>query len=526
MLKIHLLGFFVRRYQCSKQVSTEYLLYCTDLVSEPAFSLCRFLRNRFTSGLSLRSSDCYGTWKGNIPRMTRQLSDELILFIHVLKWLLLAMGVGLLVGSTSTGFVLLLDLVIHTASSISWTLWLLPLGLGLSAWITSAFVPEAGGQGIERVIRAIHLHSGKISWHVIPTKIFATVLTIGTGGSAGNVGPCVQIGSGLSSLLADVLQFDSQDRKTLVICGLSAGFASIFGAPLAGAFFGIEALFVGSLAYHVLFPSVIAAIVGHLTASLLGMPPMNFFTISFPILDPTLLLLALVAGGAFGLCSLVFVECLNGVKRLTDYLPVSLPIQGLVGGMLLLGIGWLASTQVLGLGKDTIQQALQGEPIAWSLFLGKILTTALTLNVGGSGGIVLPICFVGATSGSALGWVLGQDPRLFAALGLAGMLAGAINTPITAVLLGLELFGISSGPYLLLSCTISFLLSGHRSAIPTQLLQLTKAPALQATVNQEIGELHLSTEWKEEGQKGTGYGMLSRMWKIRRQISSLKTPPD
>ncbi len=174
----------------------------------------------------------------------------------------------------------------------------------------------------------------------------------------------------------------------------------------------------------------------------------------------------------------------------------------------------------------SIQQALQGEPIAWSLFLGKILTTALTLNVGGSGGIVLPICFVGATSGSALGWVLGQDPRLFAALGLAGLLAGAINTPITAVLLGLELFGISSGPYLLLSCTISFLLSGHRSAIPTQLLQLTKAPALQATVNQEIGELHLSTEWKEEGQKGKGYGILSRMWKIRRQISSLKTPQD
>jgi H+/Cl- antiporter ClcA len=77
---------------------------------------------------------------------------------------------------------------------------------------------------------------------------------------------------------------------------------------------------------------------------------------------------------------------------------------------------------------------------------------------------------------------------LFAALGLTGLLAGAINTPLTAFILGLELFGLSSGPYLLLSCTIAYLLSGHRSAIPTQLLQFTKAPALQASINQEIGE--------------------------------------
>jgi len=78
-----------------------------------------------------------------------------------------------------------------------------------------------------------------------------------------------------------------------------------------------------------------------------------------------------------------------------------------------------------------------------------------------------------------------------AALGLTGLLAGAINTPITAVILGLELFGLASGPYLLLNGTIAFLLSVHRSAIPTQLLPFTKAPALQASINQEIGELEI-----------------------------------
>ena len=188
---------------------------------------------------------------------------------------------------------------------------------------------------------------------------------------------------------------------------------------------------------------------------------------------------------------MIFVECLNGGKRLMYYFPVSPPLQGAIGGGLLLGIAWLASPEVLGMGKETIQRALAGGTIVWALILGKMLATALTLNAGGSGGIVLPICFVGATSGSALGWILGQDPSLFAALGLAGLLAGAINTPITAIFLGLELFGIASGPYLLLNCTMAFLLSGHRSAIPTQLLQFTKAPALQAPINQEIGELQI-----------------------------------
>ena len=423
--------------------------------------------------------------------MIRQLSEEFILFIHVAKWLLLAATVGILVGLTSTGFVLFLNLVIDMGSGVTWAYWLLPLGLALSAWLTSAHVPEAGGLGVERVIRAIHLHSGKMRWQVIPAKIIATILTIGAGGSAGNVGPCVQIGSGLSSFLADALQFDSYDRKTLVICGLSAGFASILGTPLAGALFGIEALFVGSLAYQVLFPSVVAALVGFLTASFLGMPDMNFVASSFPTFAPSLLMLSLVGGVIFGIVSIVFVECLNGGKRLMYYFPASPPLQGANGGSLLLGIAWLASPEVLGLGKETVQRALDGGTIVWALILGKILTTALTLNTGGSGGIILPICFVGATSGSALGWILGQDPSLFAALGLTGLLAGAINTPITAVLLGLELFGIASGPYLLLSCTIAFLLSGHRSAIPTQLLQFTKAPALQAPMNQEIGELEI-----------------------------------
>lgn len=203
----------------------------------------------------------------------------------------------------------------------------------------------------------------------------------------------------------------------------------------------------------------------------------------------------------FGFCSLIFVECLNGAKRLTSVLPASPPLQGILGGCLLLGIAWLASPEVLGLGKDTIQRALEGGIIVWALILGKILTTALTLNTGGSGGLSYPSVLSEPPQDRHLVGYSVKDPSLFAALGLTGLLAGAINTPITAVILGLELFGLSSGPYLLLSCTIAFVLSGHRSAIPTQLLQFTKAPALQASLNKEIGELERTQTETEKNMR-------------------------
>jgi len=208
--------------------------------------------------------------------MLRQLNEESVLFLHVLRWLILASVVGLLVGLTTTGFIHVLTILVHMVETLSWGYWLLPLGLCLSGWLTTRVVPEAGGQGLERVVRAIHLQSGKISWQVIPAKIVATLLTLATGGSAGNVGPCVQIGSGLSAVIADYLRFDSAERKTLVICGLSAGFAAVFGTPMAGAIFGMEALFVGSLAYQVLFPSAIASVVGYMVANWAGIPSMAF----------------------------------------------------------------------------------------------------------------------------------------------------------------------------------------------------------------------------------------------------------
>ncbi len=110
----------------------------------------------------------------------------------------------------------------------------------------------------------------------------------------------------------------------------------------------------------------------------------------------------------------------------------------------------------------------------------------MTLNFGGSGGIILPICFYGAALGSALANGLGLDPALFAALGLVSVLAGATNTPITAIVLAMELFGPAIAPYAAISCAMSYVLTGHRSAIPTQRLHESKSPTFSLASQQEI----------------------------------------
>ena len=202
--------------------------------------------------------------------VNKHVSEILVLLLNVAKWVVLASIIGILIGLSTTGILKSLEFVIHVSSVYFLSVLLLPFGLMASAWITSSLAPEAGGQGLERVIQAVHYRSGKIHGQVIPAKLIATILTIGSGGSAGSVGPCAQIGGGLASVLSDFCRLKDSDRKTLVICGISAGFASVLGTPMAAALLGVEALCVGSLAYQVLLPSVIAATVSHQVALGLG----------------------------------------------------------------------------------------------------------------------------------------------------------------------------------------------------------------------------------------------------------------
>jgi H+/Cl- antiporter ClcA len=192
------------------------------------------------------------------------------------------------------------------------------------------------------------------------------------------------------------------------------------------------------------------------------------------------------SGIFFGLCSILLIEILKGTERLSCRIRIWSPLKGLIGGALLVGLTYTFSPMYLGLGLDTIEGALRGEAVEWFAFLAKPLFTGITLSFGGSGGIVTPIFFVGATAGQVFASALNLNVSTFAAIGMASVLAGAANTPIAASIMAVELFGPEVAPYATVACVISFLMTGHRSVYPSQVLSISKSPSLQVELGKEL----------------------------------------
>ena len=352
------------------------------------------------------------------------------------------------------------------------------------------FAPDARGHGTEAVIAAVHERSGRIAWKVAPVKLLATVVTLAFGGSVGKEGPCAQIGASLTSFFADLLRLSDEDRRRLVICGISAGFASVFGTPLSGALFGIEVLYLGRIEYAVLFPSLLAGIVGHLVCGARAPVP-ALHDVASALTSGELLCLALLAGAAFGLAALLLIETMRGLGRLTKPLAERRPyLLAAAGGVLLFGLYSVAGPAYAGLGSRTIEGVLAGtETVALGAFLLKILATSMTLETGGSGGIVTPIFFIGVTAGAALARILHMPQGLLASFGLVAVLAAAANTPIAAAVMGMELLPSSEGVYAALAAGTAFLVVGHRSVYASQKIGLSKSAGLDVTMDVPIGRV-------------------------------------
>jgi len=440
--------------------------------------------------------------------MKKRFLEESVLFISILKWSLLAALVGIIVGCSTAIFLKLLDLSISITRNYTYYFLLLPVALFISTLLVHYLAPEAKGHGTERVIEAIHKRFGKINPAVVPIKLVATIVTIAMGGSAGKEGPCAQIGAGLSSIVASLLKFGDRDRRKLVICGISAGFATVFGTPIAGAMFGLEVLFVGGVLYDVLLPSFIAGIVGYQVTAHLGITyfhePLHFV----PVFSSFFFIKVCFGGIFFGLCSFLFIEILRYVEGLSTKINIWHPLKGVIGGIPLVIMALIFSTQYLGLGLETIKNVLEGSHVSKGAFLLKMLFTSITLSFGGSGGIVTPIFFIGATSGNAFANIFGLDSTIFSAIGMVSLLAGAANTPIAASIMAIELFGASVAPFAATSCVISFLMTGHRSVYPSQILAVAKSPSIKI---QRFKELDTSEDITIKPRPKSIIGFLTKM---------------
>jgi H+/Cl- antiporter ClcA len=412
---------------------------------------------------------------------------QIVLLISVFKWCVLGTLVGIVVGTAVAIFLKALDYAIATTGQHPHYFLLLPLALLVSSAVTKYLASEAEGHGTAVIIDALHKRGGKIKPSTVLVKLVATLITIASGGSAGKEEPGAQLGAGISSLFADLLKFDDRDRRKLVICGVSAGFASVFGTPLGGAIFGVEVLFVGSLMYDVLLPAFVAGIISYQVSAALGTTYFYSPLLFTPVFSGFFLVQVIVAGIFFGMVALLLIELFSLFKKAAERLTIGwVPAKGIIGGAALVLLTLAFSTQYLGLGLQTTQATLQGQHAVWYAFLLKIVFTSITLGFGGTGGIITPIFFIGSTAGSVFAQVFGLNSATFAAIGLVALLAGTTNTPIAASLISVELFGPAVAPYAAVACVVSYVMSGHRSIYPSQVLATEKSRSIQVQIGKEV----------------------------------------
>ncbi|DAB34595.1 MAG TPA: voltage-gated chloride channel [Sulfurospirillum sp. UBA12182] len=462
--------------------------------------------------------------------MRKHVAEQTVIFFSVTKWLILSSAVGIMIGALMSLFLNILKNAEELRGDLGFSYYfLLPFALMLTLWIVRTFDKSATGHGTEKVIEAVHKREGKINITVIPVKLVATVITIFAGGSVGKEGPGAQIGAGAASFAASILNFDAKDRKKLVICGISAGFASVFGTPIAGAIFGIEVLIIGVIMYDVLLPSFIAGFAAFTTAQFFGVDYTYYDIHFYKTLDLDLLLIGqvVVAGIFFGIVSDAMITGLSKIEKFLKNFNYNLYLKAFVVGLCMVIVSFFLSDKYLGLGLGVIEDALDpnaffSEDISWYDFIMKIIFTGLTLGAGGSGGVVTPIFYVGATSGVAFGHILGDNVALFAALGFVSVLAGTTNSPIASIIMAVELFGVEMAHYAGLSVVIAFLITGHRSVFASQKIALTKAENIDIGEGSDIEHTPISVN-TEDIEKIKNIRSKLRYKRLKWQVKNFKS---
>jgi H+/Cl- antiporter ClcA len=294
-----------------------------------------------------------------------------------------------------------------------------------------------------------------------PLVLGGTVVSHLFGASVGREGTAVQMGGALADQLTHHFKLAPDARRVLLMAGISAGFASVFGTPLAGAMFGLEVLTIGRLRYDALPVCLVAALAADRICLLWGIHHTHYAIPTMPAATLWPLVAVAIAGALFGLVGKVFssaTHLLGGwMKRRIAYPP----LRPLLGGAIVALAAWaLGADRYLGLGIPTIQAAFT-QPLAPYDFAGKMAFTIASLGSGFKGGEVTPLFYIGATLGNALAPLLHLPFALLAGVGFVAVFAGAANTPLASTLMAIELFGADVAVFAAIGCVVSYLCSGH-----------------------------------------------------------------
>lgn len=407
----------------------------------------------------------------NISKIKKFLTsfEQIPSFLYLIKWILICLILGIIVGGISAFFLLSLEWATNWRETHLWIIALLPVG-GFIIGLSYHLYGDSVVKGNNLLLEEFHSPKKIIPFRMAPLVLFGTILTHFVGGSAGREGTAVQVGGAIADRFTKILKLSKRDRKILLIAGISAGFASVFGTPLAGGIFALEVLVLGRLRLDAIIPSFMAAIFANYFCEIWGVPHTHYHINSVAEMTPVNLLWSLLAGIIFGLVAMLFSKSTHfwgGLFKKTIKYP---PLRPVVGGVVLaVAIYCIGTTKYIGLGIPTIVDAFDVNLNSYDFIL-KVLFTSFTLGAGFKGGEVTPLFFIGATLGNVLIWFIPLPMGLLAGMGFVAVFAGATNTPIACTIMGIELFGIESGVFIALACSTAYLFSGHSGVYSSQII--------------------------------------------------------
>jgi chloride channel protein, CIC family len=318
----------------------------------------------------------------------------------------------------------------------------------VTGFLLAKFFPEARGSGLPQVEAAYHLENGVIPGRVIFGKFFTGALCVGSGHSMGREGPSVQIGAGIASLFGRLLKLSPERVRSLIPIGAAAALSAAFNTPVAAVLFALEEV-MGDMNAALIGSTVVASVTAVIIErSILGEETL-FRVPAYHLAHPAELIGYAVLGIVGGIVSLMFTQGLLRTRGLFRRLPPwTRIIQPAMGG-LAIGLMLLFVPQVMGVGYQYVDQALDGALALRMLLLfcgAKLVATIISYSSGNAGGIFAPSLFLGAMAGGAVGIGMHAiapfptgDPGAYALVGMGALFAGIIRAPMTSVFMIFEL---------------------------------------------------------------------------------------
>ncbi len=411
-------------------------------------------------------------WKTIKQKLRFQFNYSSLYVLWFVRWLIFGAITGVVCGLVGAAFHLSIDWVTAARQSHDWLIFLLPFA-GLLIVFTYRRAGLAQDPGTNLVLASIQSKQ-HIPIRMAPLIFFGTIVTHLCGGSSGREGAALQIGGSIGEALGRLFRLRDTDINIIVICGMSAVFASLFGTPIAATVFSMEVISVGVIHYSAFVPCIVSASIAYGIIQTCGIGGAAFPQIYPPELSVFLFLKVILLAMACGVVSILFCVVIHQAGHLYQKLLPNDYGRIFVGGCLVAALTLLTGTRAYnGQGSDMLLLSMTGACPTFA-FLLKILFTALTLGAGFKGGEIVPALFVGAALGNVAAPLLGLDPAFGAAIGMIALFCSVVNCPLASMMLSVELFGHHSALLFCIACAVSYVFSGYYGLYSSQKIMYDK----------------------------------------------------